>query len=370
MKRTLSTGFRLAAMLALWLGSAGQVGAGPLDPLAFAPVGPFPTAAGTYKFDTSSVTLDDPKGVPLLTGVVSNGIAVFDFATITVGSDQVFVGTGTLPLALLSRGDISINGTIDVSAPPVPISSSFFSPGGPGGFGSGSGPGAGGGGADSTFGSWVAPGGGGFGGRGGNGGYLGPPPDGPVVPFGGARGGSSYGDLAIALQGGSGGGTQSGRYDLLAGGGGGGAIEVGAVGRITVRGSILANGASGAALIGAPLGAGGGSGGGIFLYGDSVALLGVLSAQGGSGRGGGGGGGRVLIETGAGGFSGDVNGINVSGGFGAGLDIPFFYPGPFSGAGTPGAFSPVPEPASLLLLAVGMLAVQGLARHVAHRRAG
>jgi hypothetical protein len=111
--------------------------------------------------------------------------------------------------------------------------------------------------------------------------------------------------------------------------------------------------------------AGGGSGGGIFLHGNSVALLssGALSVTGGNGGffgGGGGGGGRVLIQVGPGGFTGDVGSINVSGG--AGTSTPFGSPpGPFSEGGAPGVFAinVVPEPASLVLLGIGLLAPMG-----------
>jgi hypothetical protein len=349
----------------LLLVAAVPAAAGPLDPTAFAPVGPFPTAAGTYAFHTSTLTLEGPSG-PVLTGVDYNGIAVFDFNAITVGSDQTFLGMGSLPLALLSRGDVTVNGTIDVSGFQG-LNGEYSVPGGPGGFGSSGGPGAGKDGSATLTGAYYnAPGGGGFGGRGGNGGsqvasqgFLGF----QIIPFGGGSGGSSYGNLAISLQGGSGGGSIYSRTPAT-GGGGGGAIEVGAVSGITVRGSILANGGSGASY-----GSGGGSGGGIFLHGDSVALLGVLSAQGGGGYsslsfplgGGGGGGGQVLIQAGPGGFTGNVGGINVSGG--SGTTYPYLpFPGEdFSAAGAPGVVTingtVVPEPTSLVLLGVGMLGV-------------
>lgn len=72
---------------------ADRAGAGPLNPLDFTPLGPFPTAAGTYTFNTSgpNPTLSGPSG-PALTGVYYNGIAVFDFNAITVGSNQTFAG--------------------------------------------------------------------------------------------------------------------------------------------------------------------------------------------------------------------------------------------------------------------------------------
>ncbi|MBV8126246.1 MAG: hypothetical protein JO114_01115 [Planctomycetaceae bacterium] len=216
----------------LLLVAAVPAAAGPLDPTAFAPVGSLPTAAGTYYFNTSTLTLNapgpfgplGPPGPTLLTGVDYNGIAVFDFSSITVNSDQMFVGTGTLPLALLSRSDINVNGTIDASAPPPP-GLSLPSSGGPGGFGSGvginSGPGAGQGGAEiPATGAFSSAGGGGFGGSGGNGGRvaLAPAPTYlQVIPFGGGRGGSSYGDLAVSLQGGSGGGSYSSRAGFPSG---------------------------------------------------------------------------------------------------------------------------------------------------------
>jgi len=361
----------------LLFAGAVPAGAGALDPTAFAPVGPFPTAAGTYTFDTSNLTLNGPSGA--LTGVDYNGIAVFDFTTITVNSGQVFLGMGTLPLALLSRSDISVNGTIDVSGSQGVYGfgspNGYMSvPGGPGGFGSSAGPGAGANGIYSEnittgFNYAISPGGGGFGGRGGNGGFRALTPEGPIlIPSGGGGGGGSYGNLAISLQGGSGGGSLPTVRFSSSGGGGGGAIEVGAVGAITVSGNILANGGNGGGGNG-----GGGSGGGIFLHGDSVALSGVLSAQGGGGyvTSGGGGGGQVLIQTGPGGFSGNVAEINVSGG--AGTMVGSY---PFGAAGDPGlvtvsgiVFSAVPEPASMMLLGIGLLGLLGCARYARLRAA-
>jgi hypothetical protein len=184
MNRVRSLVLHSAVILALWLGSAGQVAAGPLDPLAFTPIGPFPTVGGTYTFNTSGPTpsLTGPGGT--LDGVVFNGIAVFDFTAITVGSNQIFLGNGTSPLALLSRGGINVNGTIDVSAPSGSPGIGFFNPGGPGGFANSSGPGAGGNGNAPTSGALTSPGGGGFGGQGGNGGFFGPPPAARLSPSG------------------------------------------------------------------------------------------------------------------------------------------------------------------------------------------
>lgn len=357
-------------LLALAVSAPGVAFAGPLNPLAFTPIGPFPTAAGDYIFDTSwpNPTLTGPDGAAL-TGVVSNGIAVFTFSSITVSHDQTFAGPplgpfgplagspsqpSGLPLALLSQSSIVINGTVDVSAPSIGHLDLY--PGGVGGFGSDGGPGRGGPGDENPATPYRADyaGGGGFGGAGGSGGRI---EIGPNLPIGGKftafaahNGGGGYGNLAALLQGGSGGGTYEPRGKPFPGGGGGGAIELGAVGGITVGGGILANGSPGAG--------GGGSGGGIFLHGDSLALLssGVLSATGGPGdAGGGGGGGRVLIQVAPGGYTG-LGTIDVSGAPGGPSPVE-----PFNGAGARGVvtLSIVPEPSGLLLLgtgAVGLLA--------------
>jgi hypothetical protein len=85
-----------ALAAALLLGSAGRVQAGPLNPLDFASLGAFPTAGGSYTFDTSGTpVLIGPNGSVVATGVVSNGVAVFDFNSINVTSSQGFGGAGT-----------------------------------------------------------------------------------------------------------------------------------------------------------------------------------------------------------------------------------------------------------------------------------
>ena len=264
-----------------------------------------------------------PGGTP--TGVVFNGIAVFDFNSITVGSGQTFVGTGqvvegALPLALLSRGDITINGTIDVSAP-------GGSPGGPGGFDGGR----------------SAPGAGGFGpGGGGAGGFIftdfpQPPYGPPTINYslfggggGGGFGGSGYAGMPVSVPGAALPADPAGvptRTSLASSKAAAAAASVSThlVAAAAGRSSSVLSATSrsraqswptvvGASWLRLRSGGGGGAGGGILLHGEGVTLSGLLSAVGGNGgpggedgrgfpfhvavwgAGGNGGGGQVVID--------------------------------------------------------------------------
>ena len=256
-------------------------------------------------------------------------VAVFQFDTINL-SGGTLTGTGALPVALLSYGNVTLGGSID------------FSNGGPGGGAggqpSGNGIGGGPGGGHGGFGG----GGGGFGGAGGAG---------SAGNEGDARGGSAYGDLSQALQGGSGGGLGAFGRPGLAGGGG---LQVGTLGDLTVLGDIRVNALT--TNSGDFSFAGGGSGGGVILSGRTVTLGGRLDANGGASNfaGGGGGGGRILIDTGSGGFIGSLSSLSVLGGQGQQTR---------GGDGTiTFQTQAVPEPASALMLAAGALGLLGYGR--------
>ena len=305
----------------------------PLDPNAYASLGAL-TGYFNYQFDTGNgstaptLTAGYIFGPVVFTGVLDHGVAVFDFTSIDLPSTFPVQVSGSVPLALLSRGTVSIRSAISVSA------SGTTAVGGNGT--GGVGPGAGGGSSAGIFGQ--TGGGGGFGGRGSRG----------SLPIDGA-GGPTYQDATHAFFSGSGGGN--GNFD---GGAGGGALEISALGDIAIASALSANGGNGAdgTLIGGA--GGGGSGGGIYLASPgNVSLTGTLSAVGGAGgataslsigAGGNGGGGRVLVAAGS--FSnGGTVAVN-------GAPAVFFG----AGAGGAGTFasvsyaSAVPEPATMALL--------------------
>jgi hypothetical protein len=336
-----------------------QAVAGPIDPLGFPSLGPFTTSGSTpYSINTSGTPMLTLPGGSTIPGVVfadtpGHNLAVFDFSSINIAAGTTLTATGSLPLVLLSQGGVTIGGTIDVSGA-FPTMTTFNGVPGPGAFGPGTG-------GNGGF-------GGGGGGFGGNGGASGTYTSSGMV-FGGFPGGHSYGDLSVQLQGGSFGGGASAGFQ---GGGGGGGLEIGAVGTVHLLGTgrILANGGS-SNTTGSVPGAGGGSGGGIFLHGNSIELDtgGLTSAHGGIGgfsfsnggpggvigaAGGGGGGGRILIEFGSGGLV-NSSSFDVSGGLGGSSGA---IPG---GNGQLVVGSLFPEPASLVMLSIGLAAVAGLA---------
>jgi len=366
--RLLKTQIKLFVAVALMFRVGDYAKAGPLNPSDFASLGPNPfTASGTVNINTASTppVLTNANSTTI-NGVVSNGIAVFTFDQITIGAGVTVNGVrnaGSRPLALLSHGGITNAGTINLSggAGETGIGDTQYQgvkggnagPGGGGGGGGGSLGAAGAGGFGYVNGGNASPGGDypQFGG-GGAGGSVEPggggaarltgtiPTDGGGGAFGGnggnsieyqgqiGPGGTNYGDLGRKLEGGSGGagGSSSDHFSGGGGGGGGGAVEIGALGNISLGGMILASGGNG---LESDFSGGGGAGGGILVHAQTVSLTGYLNASGGFSSprtdsdlsnpafGGGGGGGRVLIITADGTLaSGSLadNFVNVLGG--------------------------------------------------------
>src|SRR5262245_63158505 len=111
---------QLVAARTMFCAALAGAKAGQLDPSDFASLGPIPfTAAGTY-------TINSAATPPVLTkpdastsqGVVSNGIAVFTFNSVSIGAGVTLNGlrnAGSRPVALLSRSGFTNAGTIDVS---------------------------------------------------------------------------------------------------------------------------------------------------------------------------------------------------------------------------------------------------------------
>lgn len=229
------------------------------------------TGSSTINTDTGEVTIGGvATAVPT---DVANGIRVYMFKSVEIpGTVKV---TGAIPLALVSDGNVSITGTLDVSAD--------ASTRGPG---SSVETAACVGGSDSNFSSNPIPGGGGGGrfqaGAAGGAGYNGPA---------GRPGGVVASDPDLEpLVGGCRGGTAA--YILIPtpppnGGAGGGAVQITSRTRIEVvaSGKIDASGGGGA---GPGPGPGGGSGGGVLLEAPDIVIDGigaVISTKGGAGGG-------------------------------------------------------------------------------------
>jgi hypothetical protein len=288
----------------------------------------------------ATVTLDDAPGEPFLvvspqgtepfayigsydnqqgTASSSNGlptVAVFTFSSINIPAGVTFAPAGGDALVLLSQGNITVDS--DINASGGNGNNGVTSPseaGGAGGSGvmggysgghggftnasgsfttlatSGGGPGGAFGGIDSSS-DIVGGGGGGFGGYGG-----------------GEDSGGPYGAAASGLYGGSGGagGPPTINSNLTGGppggggGAGGGAVELDAIGSLTIGANthLLANGGTGGSESG-----GGGSGGTIRLSANTILIDGVASANGGNPGpsdvvSGGGAGGRAYVQSSA-----------------------------------------------------------------------
>jgi len=198
-------------------------------------------------------------------------------------------------------------------------------------------------------------GGGGFGGQGGAGGAE--PGSTP------GAGGVAYGNLIQQLVGGSGGGGGLAGTGG-SGGAGGGALELGAVGTLSVTGfgELFATGGGGED--GSTSGGGGGSGGALLLHAQTVDLSGILDVKGGDSGGGiygggGGGGGQIDVLYGSGGLDDSSATIILDGGTAIGLNR--------GESGSPGTYTvgtlaSVPEPSALVMFATGFAIAMAVAR--------
>jgi hypothetical protein len=247
--------------------------------------------------DTSSLIVSGPgvAGMPELELVPSPHaphdppgpeLALLYLADWTVAQDVTVRVIGSRPLVVISSGDIELRGVIDAGAHGVMP--------GPGGFAAGLGPGAGQLGVHAP--DFLDPGGGGAGhatdgARGGQG-CAADCTTGTVAP--GGPGGPGYGDAVVSVLTGGSGGGQGGAGGGSAcapgvGGAGGGAIQLYAVGRITVTasGGISVGGGGGGGGFATDCsdsgGGGGGSGGVVYLQAERIDLAGVLAANGGGG---------------------------------------------------------------------------------------
>jgi hypothetical protein len=240
-----------------------------------------------------------------------SGVGIWTFNRLTVPATATMVFKNPYAASIVSPGDISIAGIIDLRGYLDPTKALMTLPmstlcsgnvAGPGG-GTGasgataaSGGGAGGQPDDSTAGG----GGAGFGDAGGVGGNNASAKGGKV--------GSSTGSAAISpfAGGGFGGGSSGGN-----GGGGGGGLQLAAEGTITISGTINAGGCGGAAGDATHGGGGGGSGGAILIEAVNVHVTAaaILAANGGGGGAGG-------SATATGGDPGSASASQANGGAG------------------------------------------------------
>jgi len=254
--------------------------------------------SGSTEADGPLILSNPPQQSQLPQNSIINGSAVeiplpasgiFNFTTVNIPSGVTVTfkkNASNTPVHILTTGDATIAGTINVNGESTTSSTGTAAgKGGTGGYnggnagasgmpgGKGLGPG---GGAGAPVASNNTGGGGGFGTPGSPG-------------YGGGAGGSVYGNAKIIpLIGGSGGGGV-GNYGY-GGGGGGGAILIASSTTINITGSITANGGNGYNT------AGGGSGGAVKLQANIIIGNGSIPARGGS-SGYGGGTGRIRIEA-------------------------------------------------------------------------
>ena len=269
-------------------------------------------------FNSGSTGADGPFNPQVNTELQLPPSGVFNFASVNIpaGVTVKFRRNATnTPVVILATGDVTIDGTIDVSGSNAAATGAAGDgnlgddgvpgAGGPGGYdggrggpanygrgGPGVGPGAGSPGHGCASASFNTSGGVVGGAGGGFGATAGSVSSSAAftcsgTSFAAPQGGVAYGSNQILpLVGGSGGGGAGGGAAFAGGGGGagGGSILIAASGQVSITGSLLANGGKGGDTSGAGAGGtgGGGSGGAIRIIAGTIAGNGTLSAQGGA----------------------------------------------------------------------------------------
>ena len=100
-----------------------------LDPNAFSSLGTLNITSGTLTINTDTLAM---SGAAAFTGVSiaqADGpqVAVFDFGSITIGSGVTVNITGSQALALLARGDATVQTTLSVtSSTIIPIAGNYI----------------------------------------------------------------------------------------------------------------------------------------------------------------------------------------------------------------------------------------------------
>jgi hypothetical protein len=265
------------------------------------------TTDGTITDLTNDAVLRDPgEGVANGIGFYTfeNGTSVVAVESLAIERDSALLVEGSNTLLLLSDGDATIEGQLDVSAccenddlTDKVTADRLAGPGGGNGAvpgtlaAQGCAPGVDGNGEDVDIGDETGGGGGGLGSDGAPGGVGG---DGTAPGAGGdASSAGCPGPSLVPLRGGSGGGAGGIGAGAGRGGGGGGAVQITSFTRINVLGSpgqfikgILANGGGGGPGTNTAGGGGGGSGGAILLEAPAIVIEYVVLAANGGGGGG------------------------------------------------------------------------------------
>jgi len=244
-----------------------------------APVDPAVPAVIAASYAPSDVVIDtDSVTMGPHSGVVRDGVAVFTFGELTLSGSVEIVGGR--PLALLTTGDLTVTTPLVVRGQGAEaVAGGFTARSGQNGVGPGRGR------------AYDVGTGAGFCGAGGD------------ADDGQRRGGATYDPMAAAPRiGGSSGGSSEDPAGSI-GGGGGGAIELGALGVLSIGSLIDASGGDAAPNSG--YAGGGGSGGYVLLHGGAGSEChGTVRVDGGDGgdssddKGGGGGGAGCIVALG------------------------------------------------------------------------